>query len=145
MEIARLVEPPRSDEPHLTKLLDAFSSVIETARQSVLDDRVNVFDQHHVSSFIRGRSYRRPLLVRLQEGTYKRYKAVWGQLLCFVYRRVVDRQGPPLYYLLTNPQSDAVVELVSAMQKRHNNMHVEEGQEDAATNQQQGRIQRTCL
>lgn len=43
---------PRSAEHLLILLLEAFDRVIEQARHSLLEDRVNVFDQHRVNSFI---------------------------------------------------------------------------------------------
>ena len=89
-------------EPQLVLILDSFDRVIEQARISLLEDKVNVFDQHRVNSFIPRRSSERPLLHKLQEATYKKYKLVWRQLLCFIYRLVWQRQGPALHYMLTS-------------------------------------------
>jgi hypothetical protein len=41
---AQLIEPPRPEEQSLSLLLKAFKSIISTARQSIMDDRINVFD-----------------------------------------------------------------------------------------------------
>ncbi|KAF2179195.1 hypothetical protein K469DRAFT_320443 [Zopfia rhizophila CBS 207.26] len=106
--IQALISMPTVDEPALSALISAFSAVVEDARRSVLDDRINVFDLHRVASFIQGRPFKKPLLTKLQEGTYTRYKGVWQQLLCFVYRLTVLRQAPSLHYLLTFQQQEAI-------------------------------------
>ncbi|KAH7413549.1 hypothetical protein BKA64DRAFT_703641 [Cadophora sp. MPI-SDFR-AT-0126] len=56
----------------------------------------------------------RPLLSRLQEGTYKRYKDTWKRLLCFVYRLVYQKQQPALHYKLTDAQLAALEQWLRA-------------------------------
>jgi hypothetical protein len=51
---------PRPDQL-LVLLLDALDRVIEQARASLLEDRVNVFDQHRINSFIPRQSNNKPL------------------------------------------------------------------------------------
>jgi hypothetical protein len=96
---------------HLLLLLDSFDRVIETARESLLQDKVNVFDQHRVNSFISKRSSSRPLWHKLKEPTYRTYKKVWKQLLCFVYRLAWQKKSPELHYFLT-PAQDTALEAV---------------------------------
>jgi hypothetical protein len=86
----------RSEE-FLLLLLESFDRVIEQARDSLLRDKVNVFDQHRVNSFIPHRTSSRPLWHKLKEPTYRVYKKVWKQLLCFVYRMVWKKQAPVLH------------------------------------------------
>lgn len=95
-------------EHDLLLLLDSFDRVIEQARRSLLEDRVNVFDQHRINSFVPRRSHGKPLWHKLQEPTYKMYKKVWKQLLCFLYRLVWKRQAPVLHCRLTAAQSTAL-------------------------------------
>ncbi|XTI89205.1 hypothetical protein V2W45_1239001, partial [Cenococcum geophilum] len=59
--------------------------LIEDARSVIANEKVNEFDQHRVNSFIRYCSSKRPILIKLKEGTYGRYKGVGKQLLTFVY------------------------------------------------------------
>ncbi|KAF8850099.1 hypothetical protein BDZ45DRAFT_697001 [Acephala macrosclerotiorum] len=101
---AALGEQGRQSEYQLSLLLDSFDRVIEQARKSLLEDRVNVFDQHRVNSFIPRRSHSRPLWHKLKEPTYRTYKKVWKQLLCFLYRLVWQKQAPVLYFRLTSAQ-----------------------------------------
>ncbi|KAL5344188.1 hypothetical protein ACLOAV_010850 [Pseudogymnoascus australis] len=68
------VTPDPAAEAQLSLLLASLNRVVEQSRQSLDDKRVNVFDQHKVNSFLRHRTYSRPLLVRLQPSTYKTYK-----------------------------------------------------------------------
>lgn len=68
---------------------------------SIVQGDVNVFNLHCVNNFVshyslikvvmskyKKRAIIRPLLSKLQEGTYKRYKDVWKPLLYFVYQLV---------------------------------------------------------
>ena len=71
-------------------LLDAFDRVIEQARASLREDRVNVFDQHRINSFIPRRSHSKALWHKLKEPTYRAYKKVWRQLLCYLYRHMLS-------------------------------------------------------
>ncbi|KAJ9634359.1 hypothetical protein H2199_009017 [Coniosporium tulheliwenetii] len=115
---AQLIELPLHIPDHLDfpllELLSSFDRVIEEARNSIAHEKVNVFDQHRVNSFIRQRAAYKPILTKLQEGTYKRYKHVWKRLICFVYRVAYKRQGPPLHYLLTDTQSLALGDVLDA-------------------------------
>ncbi len=89
----------------LRLLLDSFDRVIEQARSSLLKDRINVFDQHRVNSFLPRRSFKRPLWHKLKEQTYRVYKKIWKQLLCFLYRLVYQKLAPVLYCRLTSTQT----------------------------------------
>jgi hypothetical protein len=113
---ARLVDLPNqpAEDRRLDLLLASFDRLIEQARMSIVQGDVNVFDLHRVNNFVsrhssvkvvmskhEKRAMIRPLLSKLQEGTYKRYKDVWKRLLCFVYRLVHQKQPPALHYALT--------------------------------------------
>ncbi|KAJ9634939.1 hypothetical protein H2199_008803 [Coniosporium tulheliwenetii] len=115
---AQLIELPLHISDHLDlpllELLSSFDRVIEEARNSIAHEKVNVFDQHRVNSFIRQHAAYKPILTKLQEGTYKRYKDVWKRLICFVYRVAYKRQGPLLHYLLTDTQSLALGDVLDA-------------------------------
>lgn len=106
--VALLLAPPTPDETGLTALLRSFDALVETARGSILSEKVNVFALHRVNSFIRGRHFKKPLHTKLLDGTYRKYIAVWHKLLCFVYRLAVLHQGPNLCYLLTPAQLEAL-------------------------------------
>jgi hypothetical protein len=58
---ATLSEHESRSTEQLCLLLDSFDHVIEQARKSPLEDRVNVFDQHQVNSFLTRRSFKRAL------------------------------------------------------------------------------------
>lgn len=137
-DVAKLAVLPASDSAQifsgdapLLVLLRSFDRLIDESRKSVLsDEKINVFDQHRVNSFVRGRPHPRPLLVQLQDGTYKRYTTVWKQLLSFIYHVVVRRDGPQLHYVITDAQSTALEKLLSTIQEALNG--AESGQ-DAVT------------
>jgi hypothetical protein len=108
-------ERPKEPENHLVLLIESFDRVIEQARQSLLEDKINVFDKHRVNSFIPRRSSSRPIWHKLQETTYRTYKKVWKQLLCFVYRMVWKRHTPVLHCVLTPAQSTALENVLQAV------------------------------
>lgn len=97
---------------HLPVILESFDRIIEQARVSLQEDRVNVFDQHRVNGFLHRRSAHRPLLHKLKDGTYRTYKKVWKQLLCFLYRLVWQEQQPSLHCCLTAAQTVALSNVV---------------------------------
>ncbi|KAL5344753.1 hypothetical protein ACLOAV_010150 [Pseudogymnoascus australis] len=119
---AWLIALPHSSskpEPDLIAILDSFDKLVEQARKSVKQGKINAFDQQRINSFLRSGSRTskasdRPLAHRLKEGTYRTYKKTWKQLLCFVFRMVYQGQQPALHCLLTSAQSAAIDELACA-------------------------------
>ena len=108
---------PSQPEPDLEALLESFSCVIEQARDSILQGKVNAFDQQRINSFLRtgsrtSKASDRPLAYKLKENTYTKYKGTWKQLLCFVYRMVYRGQQPALHCLLTDVQTAALDQVV---------------------------------
>jgi hypothetical protein len=120
-QVVRLLDPPsphplldrNQPDDQLILVLESFDRLIEQARESLRTDRINVFDQQRVSSFLTRRTTNFSLVHKLQEGTYTTYKKVWRQLLTLVYRRVWRNHGPELSYRLADTQ---VVALDRAMQ-----------------------------
>ena len=111
-KVAQLLDRPSASEPGLTVLHSAFDALIEDARKLVLEgDQINTFTLHRVNSFIPNRHFKRPLLTKLVDGTYRKYKAVWRKLLGFVYRLTVLHQAPNLHYKLTPQQQEALANL----------------------------------
>ena len=81
--------PEKTEAPVLHILCLSLDRLIEEAYRSVCEDRINVFDQARINSFLqRPRASDRPLGVKLQKSTYRTYKGLWKRLLCFVYRTV---------------------------------------------------------
>jgi hypothetical protein len=134
---ATLIDLPlQGAEDHsLSLLLASFDRLIEQTRSSIVEGEVNVFDLHRVNNFVsrygkvevvmskqQKRAMIRPLLSKLREGTYKRYKDTWKRPLCFVYRLVYQRQQPALHYALTNAQSAALEQLTRAIEALDNSI-----------------------
>jgi hypothetical protein len=118
--IAQTVDPT---DYHLPIILDSLDRIIEQARLSLQEGQVNVFDQHRVNGFLSRRSAHRPLLYKMKDNTYKTYKKVWKQLLCFLYRLVWQRQPPALHCCLTAAQT---VALSSAVERAAEVMQLQE-------------------
>src|SRR5436190_2328083 len=110
---------PSEPEPELVALLDALDRLVEQARNSILQGKVNAFDQQRINSFLRSGSRSskasdRPLAYKLHKNTYAKYKSTWKQLLCFVYRLVYQQQQPALHCLLTPVQLAALDQVAQA-------------------------------
>ena len=99
-------------ERRLTLILRSFDRLIEQARQSIAEEKINIFDQHKVNSFLRRRTYQRPLLSKLQPGTYRSYQVILKRLTCFVYRMIHLGKQPALHCILTNDQSRALDQML---------------------------------
>lgn len=111
-QVAQLLQSPRPHEVGLLALHNAFDALIESARSLALEqDEINVFTLHRVNSFIPGRAFKRPLLTKLVDGTYRKYKATWRKLLSYVYRLTITGCKPDLPYLLTPQQQQAIAAL----------------------------------
>jgi hypothetical protein len=101
--LAAPADPAR--EPLLRCFSDSLGRLVDAAYQSISQDKVNAFDQTRINSFIqRQRASDRPLLVKLQSSTYRKYKAVWQRLLCFVYRTAQPDNAIQLSHRLTSTQ-----------------------------------------
>jgi hypothetical protein len=95
-----------SDEPVLYELSSTIDRLIEVAYQEVCEDKINFFGQKRIMSFIPGREvYSKPLVFKLQEGTYRQYKMVWKRALTFVCRSMQKTQRPRLSHFLTSEQT----------------------------------------
>lgn len=93
-------------EPALIVVSESFDRLIERAHQSICEDKISVFDQAQINSFIAGRSgkHDRMLMVKLQKSTFRAYKSIWTRLLCFVYRTSQPSHNGPLLHRFTNAQ-----------------------------------------
>jgi hypothetical protein len=100
------------EEQQLTLILESFVRLVEQARQSLAEEKINIFDQHKINSFLRRRTFQRPLLSKLKSGTYKSYQSVLKRLMCFVYRMIHLGEQPALHYVLTNEQSRALDQML---------------------------------
>jgi hypothetical protein len=59
------------EERQLALLLIPFDRLIEQARESLAEEKINIFDLHKVNSFLRRRTHQRPLLSTLGWGISK--------------------------------------------------------------------------
>jgi hypothetical protein len=79
--------PSLATEPGLFALGQSLDRLVDAAYTSICQDRINVFDQARINSFLqRPRASDRPLMIKLQKATFRKYQAVWKGLLCFVAR-----------------------------------------------------------
>ena len=105
-ETARLADRPHATmEPLLVEFVESLGRVVENGHRSIQEDKVNVFDQARINSFIqRRRASDRPLMVKLAKPTWRKYISIWQRLICFAYRTVQPRQAVQLSHRMTNAQ-----------------------------------------
>jgi hypothetical protein len=103
IEIARLASPTSlASEPLLVEFSDSLDRVVKQAHTSIRDDKVNVFDQARINSFIqRRRAFDRPLIIKLRDSTYQSYKQVFKRLICFAYQTMQPENRIELAHRLT--------------------------------------------
>jgi hypothetical protein len=65
-------------EPALVLLGESFDRLIELAHRSICEDKISVFDQAQINSFIAGRlgKHNRMLMVKLAKSTFRKYKSI---------------------------------------------------------------------
>jgi hypothetical protein len=93
-------------EPALVLVGDIFDRIIEQPHRSICEDRISVFDQAMINSFIVDRSVKQHcmIMVKLQKGTFRAYKDPWKRFLCFIYRTSLPSQRGTLLHRSTNGQ-----------------------------------------
>jgi hypothetical protein len=93
-------------EPLLVTIGESFDRIIEQAHQSVCQDRISVFDQAKINSFIPNQpsKHERLHMAKLQKTTFRAYKGLWKRLLYFAYRTSSPSQKIPLPHVSTNSQ-----------------------------------------
>ena len=119
-QIWRMVQPPQPQETNLQQLCESFDRIVWAGKESIEQHKINDFDQSRINSFIRQRRLAdRPIMVKLQKGTWVRYSGIWKRLLCFVSRTTQPEQAVTYPVALTYNLSvdqlsnlDAVYELL---------------------------------
>jgi hypothetical protein len=66
-------------KPVLVIFRESFDRLIEDVHQSIYEDKISVFDQAQINSFIAGRSGKHDhmLMVKLGQSTFRAYKGIW--------------------------------------------------------------------
>lgn len=93
-------------EPHLHILTDSLDRIVEQAHRSICEDKISVFDQARINSFVVSQSAKeeRMIMVKLQKGTFRAYKDLWKRLVCFFYRTSKPNQPTLLPHRFTAAQ-----------------------------------------
>jgi hypothetical protein len=105
-DAARLEALPVAGSESLLEILcKSIDRLVDSAHRSVCEDRINALDQMRINSFLqRPRAADKPLMVKLQNSTYKRYSSIWKRLLCFVHRTMQPCQRLQLQHRLIPTQ-----------------------------------------
>jgi hypothetical protein len=93
-------------QPVIYELSSTIDRLIEVAYQEVCEDKINIFKQKQIMSFIPGKEvYSKPLVFKIQEGMYRQYKMVWKRALTFICRSMQKSQGACLSHFMTSEQT----------------------------------------
>lgn len=96
----------RFDEPIIYELSSTIDRLVDVAYREVCEDKINFFGQKRIMSFIPGREvYSKPLVFKLQDGTYRQYNMVWKRALTFICRSVQKTREPRLSHFLNSEQT----------------------------------------
>ena len=114
-EVALLASPANpASEPLLVEFQDSLDRVIEEAHSSIRNDKVNVFNQARINSFIqRRRAFDRPLMIKLRDSTYRNYKQVFKRPICIAYRTIQPKNHIALAHSLTTRQLGHIDEMIA--------------------------------
>ena len=97
MAVAPLVDLPRRNEPALLVLTASLDRLIRLARESILTEKINIFDQTTINMFNdHSTKAGQPLMIGLQQTTFDRYQRIWMKLLSFIFRTVHPDFDPKL-------------------------------------------------
>lgn len=126
----------------ITPILTAFDDLIEETRSTLTSGRMNIFDQHRVNSFQQGKPFRRPIFTKLLNGTYRSYKRVGKQLLCYVMNVAYFRHRPHVSFKMTQAQVLALDHLVAACRSIPK---TDSGRQDSDSKRAWAKLRRRCL
>lgn len=114
-EVALLASPANpASEPLLVEFQVSLDRVVEEAHSSIRNDKVNVFDQARINSFIqRRRAFNQPLMIKLRDSTYRNYKQVFKRLICFAYHNIQPENHIALAHRLTTRQLGHLDEMIA--------------------------------
>ena len=99
--MAKLVESPEGKDESVLRLICAsLDRLLEAARKSIIDREINHFESKQINSFLRHKTFPKPLNIQMTHNTFQRYKMIWQRLLCYVIRTSdPDSPNRPLYEL----------------------------------------------
>jgi hypothetical protein len=143
-DVARLGALPVAGAELLIEILcEIIDRLVDSAHRSVCEDRINAFDQMRINSFLqRPRAADKPLMVKLQKSTYKRYSSIWKRLLCFEHRTMQPSQRVQLQHRLTSTQITHYDRMMtSAEMILHDNL----GGSDAFVSAELSMLDHSCL
>ncbi|KAH0553469.1 hypothetical protein GP486_006461 [Trichoglossum hirsutum] len=99
--IVKLVNPARDEEMELQHVEKSLKRLVEKARQTILQKKINTFTLHRIQNFHAGEDSHKPFHVNLGADTIERYQRVWSKLLIYVLRTA---ESETRLYRLTEDQ-----------------------------------------
>jgi hypothetical protein len=91
------------EEPVFYEISLAVDRLVETAHLSLCEEKVNFFGKRRITSFLPHMEvYRRLLVYKLQEATYKQYKQCWKRAPAFICRTSDSSQQIQFQYSLNS-------------------------------------------
>jgi superfamily II DNA helicase RecQ/uncharacterized C2H2 Zn-finger protein len=131
----------------LQGIWESFERVFGAAQETVVSGIVGQAALFEVNRKEQGAKPKKPFDGVMEEGTAKKYKEVWRQILCYLFRTQdwPDDERPE--YELTDGQGDAFDELVQAVEELQG-LAKERGQESqpgSEEEEKQKRVDRLCL
>jgi superfamily II DNA helicase RecQ len=126
---------------------ESFERVFHAAEETVITGGVGRAELFEVNRKEQGVKPKKPFDGVMEEGTVQKYKEVWRQIICYLFRTQdwPDEERPA--YELTEKQGDAFDELVQAVEGLQGvtKARRQASQPHAEEQEQQKRVDRLCL
>jgi len=74
------------EDPRLQTICESLDRLLGGARKAVLNRKINDFDAKQINSFMRYKPFTKPVNVKIQYSTFRRYKLIWKRLICYMVR-----------------------------------------------------------
>jgi RecQ family ATP-dependent DNA helicase len=145
--LASIAPIDAAKEVTLQGIWESFQRVLDTAQETVVSGVAGQAALFEVNRKDQGAKAKKPFDGVIEEGTKKKYKEVWRQILCYLFRtQDWDDEDRPEYEL-TDRQGDTFDALTEAVEELHGLAH-RRGEGSRASpeeEEKQKRVDRLCL
>src|SRR5438045_3623883 len=121
--MARLVDLPDGMDEEDLRLQIIFKSLdrlLDGARKAILDRKINHFDMKQINSFMRYKTFTKPLNVKIQHCTFQHYKLIWKRFICYIVQTCNPLSSTGALYKATDGQKRRLSDMMHAAELARN-------------------------
>src|SRR5947207_12977699 len=115
--MARQVDLPddtAGEDLRLQTICESLDRLLDGARKAVLNRKINHFDAKQINSFMRYKIFTKPVNVKIQHSTFRRYKLIWKRLICYMVRTCDPSSSTRPLYKATDGQKRRLSDMMHA-------------------------------